>query len=221
MNETARESVTERWTLACSPQQFAALASDARFRLMLSFARASNALRFALAVLTEGVEDGSPTRVRQRMNAFMLLAGMVLEAVRLAQVAEREFGTLAAFEAGFRAILDDPGSVAYAEDVLGAVVAHAPFRFGPLSVPVSDDGGSAGTGEVRLGSGVGRAPGAFHYALADELLLRAALDLAESDVYEQLKEHMETTALLAERCAESADRLIAELLREQPWVLRR
>jgi hypothetical protein len=221
MNETSGDAATERWTLGCSPEQFAALAGDARFPLMLSFARASNALRFALATLTEGEEDGTPARVRQRMNAFMLLAGTVFEAVRLAQFAERELGALAAFEAGFRAILDDPGSLAYAEDVLGAVAAHAPFRFGPPSVTVPDAGGSNGSGEVRFGSGIGRAPGAFHYALADELLLRAALDLGETGVYEQLKEHMETTALLAERCAESADRLIAELLREQPWTLRR
>lgn len=217
MNEM---STAERWTLECDATAFRELAGDARFLLLLRFARSSNALRFALAALTDGDEDGTPARRRQRMNAFLLLAGIVFEAVRLAQSAERELVGLPAFDAGFRTILDDHGSLAYAEDVLGGVAGRSPFRFAtPPPAPRFDE--AKADGDVVLGIGEGRAPGAFHYALADELLLRAALDLADGDVYEHLKEHMETTALLAERCAESADRLIAELLRGQPWTLRR
>jgi hypothetical protein len=205
------------WRLACAGEELAALRDSARFRLMLRFARAANALRFAVAALTDGVEDGSPQRRRQRINAFFLLAGVVVDAVRLAGSTERELADSAAFGSGFRPILDDPGGVAYAEDVLGAVAMRAPFRFGTIPAPPQNAPAEA---ELVLGAGRGKVPGAFYYTLPDELLLRGSIELPHGDVYEHLKEHFESAVLLADRCADAADRLVAELLREQPWQLR-
>jgi hypothetical protein len=202
------------WTLECAGHELATLREDERFALMLRFARAANALRFAVHALADGEEDGSPQRRRQRVNAFMLLAGIVADTVRLAGSTERALAGSSAFRDCFAAILDDPGALAYAEDVLGGVAARAPFRFGPLPAPPPAD---TNRDRAVLGEARGRAPGSFYYALADALLLRGPLQLEAGDAYAQLRDHFESAVLLADRCADAADRLIAELLREQPW----
>lgn len=211
------DDVPEWWSLVVDRESFAGLREEAEFALLLRFARAANALRFSLAALTGGEEDGTPATRRQRVNAFLQLAVVICEGVRLARAAEPALRASPAFAAGFGALLNDPGAIAYADDVLGGVAARSPFRFDALP-PVAPVSASR---DIVFGEGAGRAPGSFYYTLADETLLHAVLELPPGDVYEGLKEHMENAALLAERCAEAADRLIAELMKAQPWQLAR
>jgi hypothetical protein len=206
----------EQWRLTCTRDAFAALREDADFLGLLRLARAANALRFGLAVLTEGREDGTAALRRRRLNAYMMLAGTVHETLRLAAGLAPARRDSPAWTAGFGALFDDPGAIAYAEAALGAVHARAPFSFDAVPQPALPRPGD----DAVFGAGDGRTPGAFHYALADEALLADALDVTAptgAPFYDAMKEHMESAALLAERCAESVDRLIAEGLRAQPW----
>jgi hypothetical protein len=208
----------EQWRLTCGRDELAALRGDARFQQLLRVARAANALRFGLAALTEGQEDGTPALRRRRLNAFLLLAGAVHEALRLGAELAATHGDSPGYEAGFGKLFADPGAMAYAEDALGGVHARGPFSAAPATAPRLPPAGQ----DAVFGEGHGKTPGAFYYSLADEALLAGALQVDAAPgvpFYEAMKEHMESAALLAERCAEAADRLVAELLQGQPWRL--
>jgi hypothetical protein len=209
----------ERWRLECGREELAAERGEESFALLQRAARSATALRFGLGVLTEGREDGTPALRRRRLNAYMLLAGVVHETLLFAQEFERRHPDSEAFAAGFAVVLADVGMMAYAEDALGAVYGRAPFMFRTAGgTPRLPPAGSP----ALFGEGQGRTPGSFYYALPDEALLGGALGigaLTGADFYDAMKEHMESAALLAEKLAESADRVVAELLQSQPWRL--
>lgn len=209
----------ERWRLSCDRDELAAIRDAAEFGLLQRAARASNALRFGLATLTEGREDGTPALRRRRLNAYMLLAGIVSETLLLADEVARLRPDAESVIAGFGVVLADPGMIAYGEDALGAVHRHGPFMFrAPAGAPRLPAAGE----EALFGEGQGKTPGSFYYTLPDEALLGGALGItvpSGAAFYDAMKEHMASAATLAEKLAESCDRLVAELLQTQPWRL--
>jgi hypothetical protein len=200
------------WRLAAPAAELEPAGREAT-EALLRLARASNAVRFAYNVLVEHDAADSPATRRHRLNAWLQLCRTLTEA--LALTAALRPGLAADGDPRsdeFAPLVDDPGVAAFADEVIarlahGARLGAAPPRLRPAGDP------------VVFATGQGRAPGAAYYALADELVVRPALELraAGNAFQDAVKEPMADTATVAERWLEAADRVIARILRTQPW----
>jgi len=68
------------WRFACSAEVFAELQNDREFTFLLAISRITNALKFGMAAMNDQGKEPSPRSDRQRMNAFLYVAGVLHEA---------------------------------------------------------------------------------------------------------------------------------------------
>ncbi len=117
------------WKFACSADAFAELRNDREFTFLVAISRITNALKFGMAAMNDQGKEPTPRADRQRMNAFLYVAGVLHEALEFLDKTKSEAGqtSYAAAKAVLDAAMNDP---AIAEP-LRAIRNRAAFHVDP------------------------------------------------------------------------------------------
>lgn len=143
------------WKFSCSADAFAELRNDREFTFLVAISRITNALKFGMAAMNDQGKEPTPRADRQRMNAFLYVAGVLHEAFEFLDSTKSEAGqtTHAAAKGVLDAAMNDPTIV----DTLRAIRNRAAFHFDPTiagrvlpTLPVESFSFATGVGARRL-----------------------------------------------------------------------
>lgn len=213
MNDDYRE-------IYASPEKFDRLRSDPKFAKLLNLARAVNAIYFCLRVLMDHGGDMTPAGQRQYINAFLFSAGALHEAFAVADSLEKHFGDRDSYRNGFATFLNDPKTKELRCTILRRMRNKLVFHY-------DEDVARKGLQTLELdsyifASAVGDKRSGTYYNLADEIVINHLLgdgDVADED--ERLGAAAKDIAEALSRFAHCADELMAGILSDDIWEVRR
>jgi hypothetical protein len=117
------------WKFSCSGDVFAELRQDREFTFLVAISRITNALKFGMAAMNDQGQESTPRADRQRMNAFLYVAGALHETFVFLERAECEAGQTAyiAVKRVLEAAMSDPAIA----QPLAAIRNRTAFHFDP------------------------------------------------------------------------------------------
>ena len=198
------------------------LGENEQFLLLLTFARALNAVRFFhLAYLAVDRNDDKPSAKRQRVNAFFFMCGALKETLSVVDRLRRLFRDRQSFETELGEILRSSRFRRLRDKVLPRIRHKFAFHF---DVDVARETlATIELPEYRFAEGFGKAAGDVYYTLADELAINyllAGLDDFGSSEEERLRTVLHDVVDLSTSLARAGERLIGDFLKEAGWQMK-
>lgn len=142
-------------SLPASAEVFSALRTDREFAFLVAISRITNALKFGMAAMNDQSKEPAPRADRQRMNAFLFVAGALHEAIEFLDKSEREAGQTTYIAA--KSVLETAMNDATIAEPLKAIRNRAVFHFDPTiagrvlpTLPVESYSFATGIGGQRL-----------------------------------------------------------------------
>ena len=148
-----------------SPQVFQRCRADKKFAYVVALARAVNALNSAHSLMVNTGGSQTPAAIRDRMNSYFFVSGILYESLRLIRSMTRVFSGDKSFEANIRLILKDTSGQGLEEMHLKPVRHGGVFHF--VADRFADAIAETPMDECVFLSSVGRKRGEVHYGFAD------------------------------------------------------
>jgi hypothetical protein len=184
--------------------------TDPKFAYVVALARAVNALNAAHSLMMSTEGRDTPAALRNRMNSYFFVSGVLYESLRLIRAMSKVFGGDKSFETSLRLILKDTSGQTLEQMHLKSVRHGGVFHF----LPDRFANALAKTGMtecVFASSTVEEKRGDIHYTFADyiaaEMMVGTRLD--DNVVVTQM---MEKTLNLVKQFVEHSENFIADQL---------
>lgn len=192
-----------------NPKVLKKCVTDPKFAYVVALARAVNALNAAHSLMMNTEGRGTPAALRDRMNSYFFVSGILYESLKLIRAMSRMFGGDKSFETNLRLILKDTSGQTLEQMHLKSVRHGGVFHF--LPDRFADALAKTGMIECVFASTVGEKRGNIHYEFADyivaEMMVGTRLD--DSVVVTQM---MEKTLKLVMQFVEHSENFIADQL---------
>ncbi len=200
---------TERKQIYGNPKVFKNCRADKKFAYVVALARAVNALNSAHSLMTNTTGKDTPAALRDRMNSYFFVSGILYESLKLIRTMNKVFAGEKSFETSMRLVLKDASSQTLEQMDLksirhGGVFHFLPERFAKAiaRTPMTDC--------VFLSS-IGQKRDSLHYSFANtitaEIMVGGRLD--DETVVTQM---MEKTLDLVKQFIEHSENFIADQL---------
>ncbi len=208
----------ESWEVYISKEDFEKIKSDARFAALIPLARVVNALKFCFQTLIEYGNDNTPSGQRQHINSFLFACGILYEGLKIANVLGKHFGDRDFFRNGFGQLLKSKETKRLNETVLNSMRNKLVFHFDEDVAPAVLK--NLDLELYAFASSAGSKSGEVYYNLADEVAINFILGEPGSKEEELriFKEALQSISGVLTEYVNSADLLIAHVLKEMGWV---
>ena len=210
----------ENWEASATKEQIGKLRTEPKFAGILTLARAVNALMFCNHALLEGAKGNRPADSRQHINALLFSAGILYEALDVAESTAKELGHLSSYKEGLKKLLEDPKTIKLRSKALLRLRNQIVFHFDPKVAAKTLQNLNLTSYQFVAGSGSSR--GTSYYQLADEVAINYLIDIInqQGDEIETFKELLIEVSDLMTGFINAADDLIAHVLLDMGWTLR-
>lgn len=203
-----------------SAEDFHRAQSDVRLHRLLSLSRIVNTIRFTEIAFLEAGQAATSKVTRQKVSAFLYLGALLYEGLTFAERLGEHFHESPAFREGFAKLFRDTS----VKELRGGLLA----RLRNQAVYHHDDAAMVGginlmsADEYTFADADGPSNADCYYTLADFAVMHFAIGQASTpkEFEQQFARASIAMVKLAVSFAQSADRLLAEQLRELGWRTR-
>ena len=192
-----------------NPDVFKKCRDDKKFAYVVALARAVNALNSAHSLMISTTDKDTPAAIRDRMNSYFFVSGILYESLKLIRAMSKVFGGDKSFETSLRFILKDTSAQTLERLHLKSVRHGGVFHF--LPDRFADAIAKTPMTECVFASSLGKQKGNIQYTFAD-------LITAEIGVGTRLDDNvvvtrmMEKTLDLVKQFVDHSENFIADQL---------
>ena len=183
--------------------------ADKKFAYVVALARAVNALNSAHSLMMSTTGKDTPAAIRDRMNSYFFVSGILYEALKLIRAMNTVFAGDKSFESSLRLILKDASGQALEQMHLKSVRHGGVFHF--LPDRFADAIAKTAMTECVFASTLGEQKGNIHYTFADLITAEIGVGtrLDDNVVVTQM---MEKTLELVKQFVDHSENFIADQL---------
>lgn len=182
--------------------------ADKKFAYLVALARAVNALNSAHSLMLSTDKRQTPSALRDRMNSYFFVSGILYEALKLIRAMNKVFAGDKSFETSLRLILKDTSGQALEKMHLKSVRHGGVFHF--LPDRFAEAIGKTPMNECTFVSAIGQKKGDIHYLFAD--LIAAEMGAGRLDDNVVVGKMMEATLNLVKLFIDHSENFISDQL---------
>jgi hypothetical protein len=182
--------------------------ADKKFAYVVALARAVNALNSAHSLMLSTDKRQTPSALRDRMNSYFFVSGILYEALKLIRAMNKVFAGDKSFETSLRLILKDTSGQALEKMHLKSVRHGGVFHF--LPDRFAEAIGKTPMNECTFVSAIGQKKGDIHYLFAD--LIAAEMGAGRLDDNVVVGKMMEATLNLVKLFIDHSENFISDQL---------
>ena len=192
-----------------NPTVFKKCRADKKFAYVVALARAVNALNSAHSLMMSTTGKDTPVAIRDRMNSYFFVSGILYEALKLIRAMNTVFAGDKSFESSLRLILKDASGRALEQMHLKSVRHGGVFHF--LPDRFAEAIGKTPMTECVFASTLGEQKGNIHYTFADLITAEIGVGtrLDDNVVVTQM---MEKTLELVKQFVDHSEDFVADQL---------